>query len=843
LTFGDGHDIKPYVASDIFGNVWVAWESDRNGNKDIYLKRFDGTKWSPDIPITSDKKSDECAFIVSDDTSGDIWVAWESDRNGHGNKDIYAMRLYIVDSSAPMTAIAIGDPKYVSAQTYVTSSTPISLLADDNEGVGVASTWFRTWNSTDGWEPWTEYNAPFTLSGLDGLRYIEYNSTDTLGYAEATNNATVQLDNTAPQTSISMGQPSYFASTLYITSSTPVTLSPDDTGSGLNSTMFRIWNATGGWTPWTSYVSPFSIPGPDGTRYLEFNSSDKIGHDEPVNNYTTIAELAIDNSPPDSTLSIGTPQYSSGGITYFTSSTQFTLGSDDGTGSGPNITWYRIWDAVSGWSAPIQYTAPFTISGPDGIRYIEYNSSDNLGTDESPKNHTAITGLFLDNADPATILTFGNPNYTSGTDLFVSDSTEFNISANKPDIAIWVWMDLSNPAIYNGNFTVAQEGPHTIFYNATDNLGNIESPSNSIDIIVDTSPPITTITVGTPQYGPGPSFVTSSTTFTLDSDDGSGSGVDTTMYRIDSGSPTTYTGPFSLSGNGQHVIHYWSIDNLGNVESDKTLVVILDDNPPIAIAGVDQIAFQGDEITFDASQSSDGSGSGIDNYTWAFKYNSQTIALFGVTPSHQFDIAGNYEVRLTVEDNLGNAAVDRMWVNVTISADSDKDGLKDAWELIYFDDLSQGPTDDPDNDGLNNSEEYLAGTDPTNPDSDGDGIEDGMDSEPLKPALPDQEEKGFLEEYWWVFVLLAIVIVLLLLVMLMLKRKRTGDEDIDEDEYEETDEEGAEDETGEEEGLLEDDEGFEEESEEEELEEDSSPEDFEESEEVELNLEDDEWEK
>lgn len=51
--------------------------------------------------------------------------------------------------------------------------------------------------------------------------------------------------------------------------------------------------------------------------------------------------------------------------------------------------------------------------------------------------------------------------------------------------------------------------------------------------------------------------------------------------------------------------------------------------------------------------------------------------------------------------------------SVEASLDVDVDGLPDAWEQAYFHDLVQGPTGDPDADGLNNIGEYLAGTDPT----------------------------------------------------------------------------------------------------------------------------------
>ena len=61
--------------------------------------------------------------------------------------------------------------------------------------------------------------------------------------------------------------------------------------------------------------------------------------------------------------------------------------------------------------------------------------------------------------------------------------------------------------------------------------------------------------------------------------------------------------------------------------------------------------------------------------------------------------------------------------------------MVDAWEDRYGLD-PMDPTDasqDMDNDGLTNLEEYAANTEPDNPDSDGDGIKDGSDSDPLTP--------------------------------------------------------------------------------------------------------------
>src|ERR1035437_3911018 len=66
------------------------------------------------------------------------------------------------------------------------------------------------------------------------------------------------------------------------------------------------------------------------------------------------------------------------------------------------------------------------------------------------------------------------------------------------------------------------------------------------------------------------------------------------------------------------------------------------------------------------------------------------------------------------------------------AADTDGDGLPDAWELQYFGNLNQGPNDDPDRDGFSNLAEYQNGSNPTNPnsvpgDTDGDNLPDAWE--------------------------------------------------------------------------------------------------------------------
>jgi hypothetical protein len=70
---------------------------------------------------------------------------------------------------------------------------------------------------------------------------------------------------------------------------------------------------------------------------------------------------------------------------------------------------------------------------------------------------------------------------------------------------------------------------------------------------------------------------------------------------------------------------------------------------------------------------------------------------------------------LAIETN--RAALKAIFLAAAKSADSDGDGLPDSWELHYFGNLSSGPDDDPDLDGVNNRTEFAFGTNPTDPKS------------------------------------------------------------------------------------------------------------------------------
>lgn len=99
---------------------------------------------------------------------------------------------------------------------------------------------------------------------------------------------------------------------------------------------------------------------------------------------------------------------------------------------------------------------------------------------------------------------------------------------------------------------------------------------------------------------------------------------------------------------------------------------------------------------------------------------------------------GEHTITLRVTNASGG---DEASVTVVTGADPDGDGLSSAWETRYgFDpDAFDDPAEDPDDDALPIGIEYGIGTDPHDPDTDGDGFSDGRefigDGDPLDPDV------------------------------------------------------------------------------------------------------------
>jgi hypothetical protein len=111
---------------------------------------------------------------------------------------------------------------------------------------------------------------------------------------------------------------------------------------------------------------------------------------------------------------------------------------------------------------------------------------------------------------------------------------------------------------------------------------------------------------------------------------------------------------------------------------------------------------------------------------------------------NRFYAFGNNEID-TDEDELNDAFELFVVKTNPEDEDTDGDGIPDGWEwnngLDPFD--FSDATEDPDEDGLNNLEEYQNGTDINDSDTDGDGFTDGYEVGLDTDPLDDTEFPGF----------------------------------------------------------------------------------------------------
>jgi hypothetical protein len=246
-------------------------------------------------------------------------------------------------------------------------------------------------------------------------------------------------------------------------------------------------------------------------------------------------------------------------------------------------------------------------------------------------------------------------------------------------------------------------------------------------------------------------------------------------------------------------------------------------------------------------------GSGVDATTIMYRYstNGSENSKFGPwTPlglsSDQNSLIINVSITITFEygdqnfiqwramDVSGNGFTNSSKYQIKIKPlDTDSDGMPDLWEETYnLDPNNAGDANqDKDNDGLTNLEEYEliltygTPTDPTNSDTDGDGVMDGQEIEDGTNPLDDQEfvvpgkkkkdTEGDDNFMWLILAIIIVIVVVLIILFLVFRRKgeeeepeerrkpEPWDEDMEEElEGEEEEEEYPEDEDYEEEEEL-----------------------------------------
>lgn len=107
-------------------------------------------------------------------------------------------------------------------------------------------------------------------------------------------------------------------------------------------------------------------------------------------------------------------------------------------------------------------------------------------------------------------------------------------------------------------------------------------------VTVRSPPPQTSLLVGTPRVFASPVYITSATPLWFTPSDWSGTGIRRTMFRVDGAPWIDFTGggTFTLFPEGEHLLEWFSEDNIGNMEPARSGVLRVDDSPPQTVLQV-----------------------------------------------------------------------------------------------------------------------------------------------------------------------------------------------------------------------------------------------------------------
>jgi len=652
-------DMKVNIGGSGFGFPFHSALGDVNndGRTDIVVTRTSRDVASVFVQLPSGGYPSIPSFNLSAEGSREAAIG---DIDGDGLDDI-ALSIYLDNflenvfiyyqeptDIPPVTSLTVGNPQIGGALPLVTSSTPLSFQAIDGSGTGIASTLYRI--NSGSWGTYvrgTTFNLP-----AEGINTIEFYSVDNSSNVESVRTEQLGVDDTSPETSISIGNPHFQSSNLWISPATAISLAAIDRPSpsaGVNFTTYRIWSPSS-WSPWLAYAGPFNLT-EEGTCIIQFLSEDHLGNTEIARDLSVIVDesppmsfaeapfvvngsralsltaidagvgvssthISVDGGPwsihgsvvylrgdadhqvryysddllgnvelekiislprstpgPLTSLETGSPNH--GNLPVFvTSATPLSLLAQDLSGTGINVTMYRVDGGL--WR---NYAAPFQLIS-EGAHEVSYFSVDNI----SQPGTIETSFLVVDDSGPeAALFDGGGKHFIRGGARFATSSSSFAIDAEDQGILpvgidgmtyrAWTSSGWSDWNPYSTPFSLGlPEGARWIQFYATDLLANAGAVMNST-VVVDDDPPATSIS-------PGDSRALIGTYFALSSDDGQGSGVAALEYRIDGGSWAPYSIPFTIV-EGWHNITYRSRDNLNNsIEKTHTVEIFSPEVPP-----------------------------------------------------------------------------------------------------------------------------------------------------------------------------------------------------------------------------------------------------------------------
>ena len=337
--------------------------------------------------------------------------------------------------------------------------------------------------------------------------------------------------------------------------------------SGMASLTVQFGSAT--YTGISQVILP--APGlPEGFRPLTYEGQDNAGNVEAVH----APNLFVDATPPVAAYAAAPQLFFDGNRLFASTGTVFALSAADPLSAGLLASGVsQILLSIDG--APLAtYESSWTFA-TQGDHTFAFQAVDNVGN-LSPLQTVLVS---VNRQTPTALLVVSTPSYTTGTTHYASSATRFSLtvaSGSTPADAFQVNIDSGGNQVVptTATFAFSAEGPHSIQFAAV--RGGVADTPDTYSVIIDTTPPVSSLTVDSVTYAGGDTIRWLSTsTVSLASADAL-SGVAGSSYQVDGGTATLFAGnPLPLNfASGVHSLGIWSIDQVGNTEIARNYVIL-----------------------------------------------------------------------------------------------------------------------------------------------------------------------------------------------------------------------------------------------------------------------------
>ncbi|HUU07553.1 MAG TPA: PKD domain-containing protein, partial [Thermoplasmata archaeon] len=333
-----------------------------------------------------------------------------------------------------------------------------------------------------------------------------------------------------------------------------------------------------------------------------------------------------------------------------------------------NYTWLivELDEVLYGETPGYNFTVP-------GEYSVELVVTDSIGQESAPDE---VIVTVQDVTDPvADAGTYDDVSFGATTILDGNDSSD-NVGIVD---YVWTFSDGAEEIELTGvtaDYTFSSPGVYTVTLTVSDAAGNSDVDTAEITVIDDEAPvadagaDVTIIAGGSVSFDGG------------DSTDNVAI-VDYVWTFTDDGEEVELTGEtedYVFENAGNYVVTLTVTDAEGLSDEDTLLVTVSANALPVANAGTDQTVTAGDIVLFDGSDSSDDVA--VVNYTWVFTYDGSVKTLYGVSPTFVFEIAGEYDVVLTVRDAASQTASDSVIITIEEDEDDDEKSFIESYGLI-----------------------------------------------------------------------------------------------------------------------------------------------------------------